>query len=168
MDYMFLPLKRYAEFSGRSRRMEFWMFALFQFLVWIAFFILFAVVAGSALLAVGNGSAGGLMAAGGSVVILFGLACIIALALFLPGLAVSIRRLHDTGRSGWWVGGYILLAVVAAFLRARGGAGLGAILSLAQLAYLITLIVFYCFEGTKGPNQYGPDPKGQVDAQVFA
>ena len=168
MEYMFLPLKRYAEFSGRSRRTEFWMFALFQFLIYLALMILFMVIAGSAIMAAGNGSVGGIMAAGGSAVIFMGLGLLIALGLFIPGLAVAVRRLHDTGRSGWWVGGYLILVVVAAFLRSAGGGGLGAILSLVQLGYMIALIVFYCLDGTKGPNQYGPDPKGQVDAQVFA
>ncbi|MBV9930028.1 MAG: DUF805 domain-containing protein [Alphaproteobacteria bacterium] len=169
MEYMFMPLKRYAEFSGRSRRQEFWMFALFQFIIWCILMVLFLAVAGSALMAVGNGSAGGLMAAGGTVMVLVGIALIVWLALLIPGLAVGVRRLHDTNRSGWWLGGYILLAIVAGVIRGRtGGGAIGGLLSLVQLGYLIALIVFYCLDGTKGPNQYGPDPKGQVDAQVFA
>ena len=169
MEYMFLPLKRYAEFSGRSRRMEFWMFALFQIILWCIFMVLALAVMGSALMAGGRGSVGGLMAAGGSAMILFAIGLIIALALFIPGLAVAVRRLHDTDRSGWWVGGYILLAVANNIItRATGSASLGMILSLVTLVYAIMLIVFYCLDGTKGPNKYGPDPKGQVDAQVFA
>ncbi|HEY0313756.1 MAG TPA: DUF805 domain-containing protein [Allosphingosinicella sp.] len=168
MEYMFLPLKRYAEFSGRSRRTEFWMFALFQFLVWIVFLTLCGIVAGSMLMSMGKGDAGGLMAAGGTVMILLLIGVLIALAFFLPGLAVGMRRLHDTNRSGWWLGGYLILALVGGFLRAQGGAGLAGLISIVQLGYLIALIVFYCLDGTKGPNKYGPDPKGQADAQVFA
>jgi uncharacterized membrane protein YhaH (DUF805 family) len=166
---MFLPLKRYAEFSGRSRRMEFWMFALFQIILWCVFLVVAVAVLGSALMAGGRGSVGGIMAAGGSAMILFALALIVALALFIPGLAVAVRRLHDTERSGWWVGGYLILVVVSNVVRSStGSGGLSTILSLVVLVYAITLIVFYCLDGTKGPNKYGPDPKGQVDAQVFA
>ena len=50
MEYMFLPLKRYAEFSGRLRRMEYWMLALFIFVMWIVLFGLFVALAGSAIL----------------------------------------------------------------------------------------------------------------------
>src|SRR5262245_29525103 len=61
------------------------------------------------------------------------------LAVLLPGLAVAVRRLHDTARSGWW----ILIALVP-FI---GG---------------IWLLVLMCLEGTSGPNQYGADPKTAV------
>jgi uncharacterized membrane protein YhaH (DUF805 family) len=169
MEYMFLPLKRYAEFSGRSRRMEFWMFTLFQIILWCVFVVLAMTVLGSALMAGGSGSVGGIMAAGGSAMILLAVGVIVALALFIPGLAVAMRRLHDTDRSGWWVGGYLLLVVASNFVRAStGSGGISMILSLVTLIYAITLIVFYCLDGTKGPNKYGPDPKGQVDAEVFA
>jgi uncharacterized membrane protein YhaH (DUF805 family) len=169
MEYMFLPLKRYAEFSGRSRRMEFWMFTLFQIILWCVFVVLAMTVLGSALMAGGSGSVGGIMAAGGSAMILLAVGVIVALALFIPGLAVAMRRLHDTDRSGWWVGGYLLLVVASNIVRAStGSGGISMILSLVTLIYAITLIVFYCLDGTKGPNKYGPDPKGQVDAEVFA
>jgi uncharacterized membrane protein YhaH (DUF805 family) len=169
MEYMFMPLKRYAEFSGRSRRMEYWMFALFIFVMWIVLFTLFMVMVGSAILSAGGGSAGGLFAAGGTAMILMLFMLVVWLALLIPSLAVGVRRLHDTERSGWWLGGYILLAIVANVLRAEtGSAGLGALLSIATLIYAIALLVFFCLDGTRGPNRYGPDPKGGVDAQVFA
>ncbi|HEY0413431.1 MAG TPA: DUF805 domain-containing protein [Allosphingosinicella sp.] len=169
MEYMFLPLKRYAEFSGRSRRMEFWMFALFQFIIWCVILGLAVAMLGSALMAGSRGSVGGIMAVGGSAMILVVIVVIVALALFIPGLAVAVRRLHDTDRSGWWVGGYVILVIVSNVLQSVTGSGaLSLILSLVTLVYAITLLVFYCLDGTKGPNKYGPDPKGQVDAQVFA
>ena len=61
------------------------------------------------------------------------------LALFLPGLAVSIRRLHDLGRSGW----YFLLILI-------------------PLIGTIILLIWFCMRGTVGPNQYGPDPLQQA------
>src|SRR4051794_25883637 len=70
MEYMFLPLKRYAEFSGRSRRMEYWMFALFLFILWIVLFGLFMVMAGSIFLSAMGGSPTGVFAAGGTAMIL--------------------------------------------------------------------------------------------------
>jgi uncharacterized membrane protein YhaH (DUF805 family) len=58
-----------------------------------------------------------------------------SLVTFLPGLAMAARRLHDTDRSGWWL-----------------------LLSFIPLIGIIVLIVFWCFEGTRGPNRFGPDP----------
>jgi uncharacterized membrane protein YhaH (DUF805 family) len=169
MEYMFLPLKRYAEFSGRSRRMEYWMFALFLFVMWIVLFGLFMVLAGSALLSAAGGSPTGVFAAGGTAMVLGLVICVVWLALLIPSIAVGVRRLHDTDRSGWWLGGYFLLAVVANVMRSStGSAGLGALLSIVTLVYAIALLVFMCLDGTKGPNKYGADPKGGVDAQVFA
>ena len=71
--------KKYAEFSGRARRKEFWMFVLFNFLVSIAVGIVDGILGT-------NGALGGLY----------------SLAVLIPSLAVAARRLHDTDRSGWW------------------------------------------------------------------
>lgn len=166
MEYMFLPLKRYAEFSGRSRRMEFWMWTLFVFLLWIAFFVVMVAVAGAALMT--GGGVRSLMAMGGGIVIIGALAFLVWLALLIPSLAVGVRRLHDTERSGWWLGGLVILDIVSAVLRGTGAGGLATIVSLVVLLWAIVLIVFYCLDGTKGPNKYGPDPKGGVNAEVFA
>ena len=86
--------KKFAEFSGRARRQEFWMFALFNFLVSVAIGIVDGILGT-------NGALGGLY----------------SLAVLIPSLAVGVRRLHDTDRCGWWlllplipiVGGIILL-----------------------------------------------------------
>ena len=64
------------------------------------------------------------------------ISALVSLGLFLPGLAVAVRRLHDVDRSGWW----LLLAFV-------------------PLIGIIVLIVWWCTEGTRGPNRFGPDPK---------
>jgi uncharacterized membrane protein YhaH (DUF805 family) len=171
MEYMFMPLKRYAEFSGRSRRMEYWMFVLFQIILWFVLMALFVVIAGSAMLSVARGNPAGLIAAGGSVMVVGALAVIIWLALLIPAIAVGIRRLHDTDRSGWWLGGFLILYFGSVFIpRAAGGAAsaLGAIVGIVILVYAIGLFVLMLLDGTKGPNKYGPDPKAVVDAQVFA
>ena len=169
MEYMFMPLKRYADFSGRSRRMEYWMFTLFVVILWFVLIGLFIGMVGSAILSAGGGSPTGLFAAGGTAMVLLLVMGVVWLALLIPGLAVGVRRLHDTGRSGWWLGGLVILYVCNWFLRGTGSANaIAMILGLVSLVWAIVLIVFYCFEGTKGPNKYGPDPKGGVDAQVFA
>ena len=137
MDYMILPLKRYFEFSGRSRRKEFWMFFLFQvILLVIASFVDIALGYGStdsSVSTVDGYSASASMTSSGPVML------IVALALLIPGLALAIRRLHDTDRSGWWL-----------------------LIGLIPLVGAIVLLVFYCLEGTAGPNRFGEDPKGRA------
>jgi uncharacterized membrane protein YhaH (DUF805 family) len=173
---MLMPLKRYAEFSGRSRRMEYWMFQLFMFLVYMALIVLMMVVGGGALMMAG-GDPGTALAAGGAVMIIFILYILFALAMFIPALAVTVRRLHDTNRSGKWVLGFVgayALMFVGGILAAGSpdNPGLGGILSLvggvAVIVLALILLVFMFLEGTRGPNNYGPDPKGEALDQVFA
>jgi uncharacterized membrane protein YhaH (DUF805 family) len=110
-------LGKYANFSGRASRSEFWFWVLFQVLL-----SLVVVVVGG-LITVVSPDAGRLITLLGYGVIILG--------LFLPGLAVSVRRLHDTDRSGWW----LLLDFVP-----LGG---------------IVLLIFWCLPGTEGPNRFG-------------
>jgi uncharacterized membrane protein YhaH (DUF805 family) len=174
MEYMFLPLKRYAEFSGRSRRMEYWMWIVFQFLVGIAFWVLMMVVGGAALIGAGAHSPGAVMAAGGGIMIVGALWALFGLAMIIPGLAVAVRRLHDTNRSGWWIlapiAGYILVWIGVGM--AASGSSMGSVLAtvgmLVAAVLGLTVLVFMFLDGTQGPNRYGPDPKGRADAQVFA
>jgi uncharacterized membrane protein YhaH (DUF805 family) len=183
MEWMLRPLKRYAEFSGRSRRMEFWMWILFQFLIGCVFVILVLGLGGSALM---SGDPRQLIAMGGIILILYLLYLLMTLAFFIPSLAVTIRRLHDSNRSGWWVmlywGPYLLIILFSiasgGTVGAAGGeaardgmmAG-GAFAGVAGLAWLagcVVLLVFMFLDGTPGPNKYGPDPKGRDAGQVFA
>ena len=192
MEWMLKPLKRYADFSGRSRRMEFWMWVVFQFLIGLAFIVLMVALGGAAIMSsdVGNGDLGGVMAMGGIMLILYLLYFLLQLVFLVPGLAVTIRRLHDTNRSGWWImlfwGPYLLsYALTFVFMgslaassdpttfgadnAALGSFGLMVmLLSLAGLGGGLILLVFLFLEGTKGPNRYGDDPKGQNAGQVFA
>ena len=175
-----MPLRRYADFSGRSRRMEFWMWVLFQFLIGFAFVVVMMIVGGAAAM---SGDPNQLMAVGGIVLVLYLLLALMGLAFFIPNLAVTVRRLHDTDRSGWWVmlyWGPYLLMIVATFVAGAGmsagspemggmaGGLIGLVAMLAWFVGCIVLLVFMFLEGTRGPNQYGPDPKGADTGQVFA
>lgn len=174
MEYMFMPLRRYADFSGRSRRMEFWMWQLFQFIVYIGIVVLMMVFGGGAMM---MGDPNALVAAGGVIFLVFALYGIYALAVLIPSLAVAVRRLHDTERSGWWIlaplAGY-LLAIIGGVMAASSpdSAGVGGIIALVGFVVMfglgLTLLVFYFLEGTRGPNKYGPDPKQPTPDKVFA
>ncbi|WP_420145351.1 DUF805 domain-containing protein [Sphingobium sp.] len=91
MEYMFLPLKRYADFSGRSRRKEYWMFALGYILVALA-----VGIVGGLLGAISGGGSGGSS-------VLFVLLGLLVLGLLIPSIAVQVRRFHDQDKSGWFV-----------------------------------------------------------------
>ena len=114
--------QNYATFRGRASRSEFWFWTLF------------------ALLAT--------MAAGLVDTVLFPdtgiVGVLVGLALFIPGLAMSVRRLHDIDRTGWWI--------------LVGFTGIG----------LILLFIWACFAGTPGPNRFGPDPLAGTAVPVSA
>lgn len=128
MEWATLPLKKYADFTGRSRRKEYWMFFLLVLVV--------AIVVG---LVEGILGLSGMIGPYGPISTLF------LLAILVPSIAVGIRRLHDTDRSGWWI-----------------------LIGLVPFVGGLILLVFYCLEGTRGPNQFGPDPKGEDLANTFA
>jgi uncharacterized membrane protein YhaH (DUF805 family) len=141
MEWMLLPYKRYAEFSGRSRRKEYWMFTLLVFLVYIVAFALMGLTGMFSAI----GSDGSPQLSGIHWVII-ALLVIFAIASFIPSLAVQIRRLHDQDKSGWfWLINFIPYV---------GG---------------IIFLVFMCLNGTKGPNRFGDDPKGEQNmAEIFS
>lgn len=175
MEWMFMPLKRYADFSGRSRRMEFWMWQLFQVIVYVAVFLIAILAGGGAMM--GGGDPTAMAAAGGVVLIVFLLYLLYALAVLIPSIAVAVRRLHDTNRTGWWILAPLAPYLVAfvAGLMAIGSPDMAGVLGvvavvcmLAAFVLAIVLLVFYFLEGTKGPNQYGADPKAPDAGQVFS
>ncbi len=154
MNYYLDVLKKYAVFSGRARRKEYWLFVLFN--------AIFAI-----LLTVVDAMVGTYDPATQSGVI----SSLYSLAVFLPSLAVTVRRLHDTDRSGWWVllpgaglVGGVLMAVVFAGgqnpeeLSPAASLMLGVVV-LVFFASLIALFVFMVLDGTPGPNRFGEDPK---------
>jgi len=158
MNWMILPFKRYAQFTGRSRRMEFWMFQLLNI-------ILAAVLAGPSYYsmtssAMTNASMGiegeaamaeSMASANPVTMLMVGLYGLYVLAAFVPSIAVTIRRLHDRDMSGWWYLGFVLLAIIPIV-------GL-----LASLAFLVLMFL----PGTSGPNRFGEDPKDPTQASVF-
>jgi uncharacterized membrane protein YhaH (DUF805 family) len=147
MEYMLMPFRRYAEFTGRSGRKEYWMFILFNVIV--------GCVLG-AIIAVAGGAASMQDAAGGNYGAIFGglglLMVVWWLAVIIPSIAVGVRRLHDRDMSGWWYLGFIVLSVIPL---------IGIIASIA-------FIVIMALPGTPGPNRFGPEPYGNVDPEVFA
>lgn len=115
MNWYIEVLKKYVVFSGRARRTEYWMFMLFSIIATIILNVLDAMLGLAPLLAF-----------------------IYGLAVLLPSLAVGVRRLHDTNRSGWWM----LLALIPLLN--------------------IVLLVFMCFEGEQRENRFGADPKASI------
>jgi uncharacterized membrane protein YhaH (DUF805 family) len=112
-SWKLVVLERYAKFDGRAGRAEFWWFVLANFIVVVALGIL-----------------------AGIADIFTILYFLYAIALFIPSLAVAVRRLHDTDKSGWFI-----------------------LLGLIPIVGFIILIVFYATEGTNGPNNYGAAPE---------
>lgn len=166
MEWMFMPLKRYAEFSGRSRRMEFWMFQLGVWLLWIVLWVI-AMVVGFGTASAARDPASGLIGMFASMGIFMVIFAIVGLGLIIPQLAVAVRRLHDTNRSGWWLllplAPYvltILLAIMGAASQNSALLGIAMIFNVLVIVAAIVLLVFYCLPGTPGPNKYGPDPLG--------
>jgi len=94
MEWMLMPLKRYADFSGRSRRKEYWMFILF---VVLASFALSLVLT---LLGLSADEEGSLFGVGGAMLIIL---LLFALGVIIPSIAVQVRRFHDQDKSGWFV-----------------------------------------------------------------
>lgn len=129
MDLMFQPLRKYADFQGRARRAEYWLFLLFVWIVEVAIVALTGALGADP--EVGEVS--------GPMILGYGLLGVFGLAILVPSLALSVRRLHDTNRSGWW-----LLVALIPFLGA------------------LVLIVFSLLDGTPGPNRFGEDPKGRA------
>ena len=106
--------QKFAEFNGRARRQEYWMFALFNFLAGILLGVVDGVLGTSGMLGF-----------------------IYNLAVLIPSLAVTARRLHDTDRSGWMM-----------------------LIALIPLVGAIVLLVFMCLDSKPGENRFGPNPKG--------
>jgi len=109
MNYFFDVLKKYAVFTGRARRSEFWYFQLFTFIISTVLTFSISFIDSEIGVAV---------------------SFIFSLAIFLPRISVSARRMHDVGRSGW----YMLIPIYS--------------------------IILFATDGNKGQNEYGTDPKG--------
>ena len=177
IGWALLPLKRYADFGGRSARAEFWWFFLFVAILYLVMWVV-AIAAVGGLAAQGAPSMGMLGAFGVASIFII----LFWLALLIPSLAVQTRRLHDSNRSGWWLVGFYALYIMymavtlgAGFAAGAAGvepdmgiAAIAGIVALLFLVYAVVLLVFYCMRGTRGANRYGADPYGEDVADVFA
>ncbi|SDX01268.1 DUF805 domain-containing protein [Marinobacter mobilis] len=114
MNWYLEVMKKYAVFTGRAQRAEYWMFFLFNFIIAFAL-----------------GFIEGLVGSPGILGLLY------SLAVLIPGIAVSVRRLHDTDRSGWWL-----------------------LIGFIPLIGAIVLLVFLVQDSKPGENQFGANPKG--------
>jgi uncharacterized membrane protein YhaH (DUF805 family) len=119
MNYYLKVLQNYATFSGRARRSEYWYFVLFN-IIFATIAIILDNVFGTAIKGIGYGPIYGLY----------------VLVLFLPGLAVAVRRLHDVGKSGWFFF-IVLIPLIGA----------------------IWLLVLMVTDSNEGGNKYGANPK---------
>jgi uncharacterized membrane protein YhaH (DUF805 family) len=113
MNWYLEVLKKYAVFSGRARRREFWYFVLFNFIISIILSIIDYMINSSILVT------------------------LYSLGVLIPSIAVTVRRLHDTDRRGWWL-----------------------FISLIPIIGVIVLLIFMVQDSQKGENRFGPNPKG--------
>ena len=118
MDWYLQAWKKFAVFGGRARRREYWFFTLFNMIIALVLGLIDGFLGFTTEF--GIGILGGLF----------------SLAIIIPGLAVAIRRLHDTNRSGWWL-----------------------LIALVPFIGFIILLVFYLTDSDPGDNRYGPNPK---------
>ena len=143
---------KYATFSGRARRSEYWYFYLFNILVSIVLAFLARIQPS-----------------------LVFLTYIYSLAVIIPGLAVAVRRLHDIGKSGWYIlvplFPYLLLVIALTVSFVLGSEPsttswiIIGIFALGVLALTIMLIVWFCRDSQPGENQWGPNPKEQLETE---
>lgn len=121
MEWYLKALRQYADFEGRARRKEYWMFTLFN----LIFAILAVVVDG--------------LIGTGAIIYLF-----YVIATLIPNLSVSVRRLHDVGKSGWMY-----------------------LVALIPLVGFIWLLVLFVTDSQPGDNEYGPNPKEENSGEYF-
>lgn len=139
--------EKYATFSGRASRSEYWWFQLFY---WVLMVVIVAIAGG-----LGAMFTGGDMSNMPTVfyIVVGAPALVIMLGLLVPMLAIQIRRFHDRNMSGWWYLGLIVFGVVP-FVGVLGS---------------IAILVISILKGTDGPNKFGPDPlRPEATADVFA
>jgi uncharacterized membrane protein YhaH (DUF805 family) len=134
---MFLPLRRYFDIFGRSQRREFWLFFL---MLWAVDAVIVTIFGSPVSYTNGMNFYWGTQTS----LLGQGLIGLIALFTMIPSYTLSVRRLHDIDRSGWW-----LLVWFVPFI-----------------GWLI-LFIFFCLDGTYGRNRYGNDPRGRGAADIF-
>lgn len=165
---MIEPLRRYAQFSGRARRAEYWWFMLFGIIASFAISIIEPVIFGPSEISRHVAIVGGIPVTITQTSNRY-LGSILALALLCPQFAVGFRRLHDLDRTGWWIAvPFVLILGTGLSLAARRTLDLGAldglvivimgICGVCGAGAIVLLIVWHCTRGTVGDNRFGPDP----------
>lgn len=132
-DYLNVIRTHYADFQGRTRRREYWVFTAVNTAVLLVLQLVLLVAVH--LQASAEGQASPLF------FLVLGLIVIYALAVLIPSIAVTVRRLHDTGKSGWW---YLITFV--------------------PFVGSIILLIFTVMDSEPGTNRWGPNPKGMQNA----
>ena len=156
VDWAKRPItEKYADFSGRAPRAEYWWYALALIIAYVVVSIVESIT--------------GLK---GLILGMYGpLSALLWLATIVPGIAVGVRRLHDTNRSAWWLllmAPYVLVVISMAMVLRGGGGGLAALgaaglLSIVGLICAIGLLVLMVLPSTPGENRYGPNPYGEAE-----
>ncbi|NPC92022.1 DUF805 domain-containing protein [Bacillus sp. WMMC1349] len=138
MKWYLKGFKNYANFNGRARRKEYWMFQLFNSIILLALFLIGRQTGIAAGVAAAEGT--GEFGVNSQLAFLTGYIPLIVyvLVVFIPALAITVRRLHDIGKSGWWV----LLDCIP----------------IINIVGSIVVLVFTCLDSVKD-NQYGSNPK---------
>lgn len=171
MKYFLYCLQHYADFNGRARRSEYWFFQLFNFLIAIGIYLIVLAIKGVTGVNLGF------------------LSTVYSIAVIIPNLAVSARRLHDTNRSGWWqlltfattLITFVLMLIfiyplfvngmndyaISICMEQKGLLVLLCISIIFHLAAGILLLVWYCFDSQQGVNRFGPNPKERNYANPY-
>lgn len=146
--------KKYATFKGRASRSEFWWFQLFKFLIFLTIFIIALSLAFS----------GNPFSYSGNILVIDLIFSFIRLVLFLPDIAVTCRRLHDTERSGWWqilpVITFLIGSILFWISRIYRGDGkfFASITLIAFFGTGIRVLIWLIDPSDRGENKYGPSP----------
>jgi len=159
-------LKKYATFSGRASRSEFWWFSLFSLVATIAGMFLMMVIAAGvlSLVPMKQPQTGGMHFPLGALFFI-----LILLALFLPSLAVLVRRLHDLNYSSWWVLALFLIELVMNVVSRNEETNGGAVglFGLINICINIGVIIFLAQRGSIGSNRFGADPLASDRSDVI-
>ncbi|MBO7571689.1 MAG: DUF805 domain-containing protein [Bacteroidales bacterium] len=176
MKYFIKCWKHFADFKGRARRKEYWMFLLFNYIISFALGMVYYV---GLILQLTNsadaeyysgGSSSMLWTGGGLVFVFFCIMVIYCWMSLIPTLAVIVRRLHDIGRKGTWLWLLVFLILFYGILLSNVFSVtvvvvVGILITILSMGISVLMIVLGCIDGHKGENQYGPNPKELEEAE---
>lgn len=160
VDWAKRPIEKYADFTGRAPRAEYWWFVLAVMIAYVVVSIIESILGINRMIAGVYGP----------------LTVLLWLATLVPSIAVAVRRLHDTNRVGWWIllpivpyclafilGGSAMMGGIASGNAMEMGAGMGVagIFLLIGFVGAIVLLIFMVLPSNPGDNRYGPNPYGE-------